>query len=482
MGAMKHQLKYLSLFLLLGLFMACSNTDDTPPDPSGNEPEDFSLTVFHINDQHGRLINFAKIKHIVDEQRKNGEVLLLCGGDMFSGNPVVDNHEDKGYPMIDIMNRVGFDVAVLGNHEFDYGEETLKKRMEQADFDWVCANVDMGATGIPDPNDYTTVQFGKFRLAVVGFVETNGKDDDIIPLTHPWKVQNLTFERFQDVITRYADIKERENADLYLALTHLGESVDHFIAENYGFFDLIVGGHSHTTTSSQVNGVPIVQAGANLEYLGKLTLRFKDGAITSYQHQLIDLNSYPNQDDSLAALIADYEEQSGLDEVIGESAGYHTRSQVGCFYTHALRTYLDADLSIQNTGGIRYSIDEGPITRREVFTVDPFNNGSVIYHMTVRQISDFLRGTRSSIYVSGVSLEQEDDAIIIKDATGKVLGETDVLKIAINDYIPAVYDSYFTETPNIQEKTTAETIIAYLEANPEEVDFTQSFCHFRYSQ
>ncbi|GAI48906.1 unnamed protein product, partial [marine sediment metagenome] len=59
--------------------------------------------------------------------------------------------------MIDVMNKAGFDISVLGNHEFDYGEVNLKNRVEQADFDWVCANIDMGSTGIPEPFDYKTI-------------------------------------------------------------------------------------------------------------------------------------------------------------------------------------------------------------------------------------------------------------------------------------------------------------------------------------
>ncbi len=70
---------------------------------------------------------------------------------------------------------------------------------------------------------------------------------------HPWRVQNLTFQKYNSVISNYSQIKETEEADLYIALTHLGESTDRNIATNYPYFDLIIGGHSHSKTNITVN-------------------------------------------------------------------------------------------------------------------------------------------------------------------------------------------------------------------------------------
>ncbi len=125
--------------------LSCSKNENNSSPIIENESKE--LTIFHINDQHGSIENFAKIKHIVDQEKTLTNVLVVCGGDIFSGNPVVDNHEEKGFPMIDLMNRVGFDISVIGNHEFDYGETVLKERLQQAQFAWVCANVSMNNTG-----------------------------------------------------------------------------------------------------------------------------------------------------------------------------------------------------------------------------------------------------------------------------------------------------------------------------------------------
>lgn len=133
------------LFLqIILLFFGCS-TSNPKQEASQN------LTIFFMNDVHGQIDNFAKVKHIVDLECQKTNVILASSGDVFSGNPVVDNYTEKGYPIIDIMNKTGFDVAVIGNHEFDYGIETLKNRIGQSNFEWICANLDSGNSVLPQP-------------------------------------------------------------------------------------------------------------------------------------------------------------------------------------------------------------------------------------------------------------------------------------------------------------------------------------------
>src|SRR6056297_2216235 len=138
------------------LFFGCS-TNNPQQEASQN------LTIFFVNDVHGQLDNFAKVKHIVDQEKETGNVILACSGDVFSGNPVVDNYTEKGFPMIDVMNQTGFDVATIGNHEFDYGIEILKERIEQSDFEWICANLDSGNSVLPQPPAYTTITSGDLK-------------------------------------------------------------------------------------------------------------------------------------------------------------------------------------------------------------------------------------------------------------------------------------------------------------------------------
>lgn len=471
--------KQLLIISLISFFvLACSKNDSNLTPITENKLKE--LTIFHINDQHGRLENFAKIKYIVDQEKKLTNVLVVSCGDIFSGNPIVDNHEEKGFPMIDLMNKVGFDISVIGNHEFDYGESILKDRFQQSQFEWVCANVNMNNTGIPEPNEYKTITIDDIKVTFLGLLETNGKENDIIPSTHPWRVKNLTFQKYRDVIGNYAQVKENEQSDLFIALTHLGISTDYNIANDYPFFDLIIGGHSHSIVNTTRNGIPIFQAGSNLNYVGKIKLSVKNTKIENLNYELIDLSTYANYDATLKGVIDNYNENANLDAVIGYSEAYHSKSSVGCFYTDALRDEMSVDVTFQNTGGVRNDLNEGDITKREIFSIDPFNNGSVTYTMTVGEIKNFLMGSKAAIYYSGIFIEQDNNTIKISDMNYQLLDNSTNLTIGINDYIPAVYDTYFSQTPTIKPITTAETIIHYLEKNTSPINYTDTNCYFKF--
>ncbi|MFD1294442.1 bifunctional metallophosphatase/5'-nucleotidase [Lutibacter holmesii] len=472
-------MKFKNIFfaLLVFTFTFCSKDSNTTIPTSENELKE--LTIFHINDQHGQINNFSKIKYIIDQEKKETNVIVTCSGDIFSGNPVVDNHQEKGFPMIDLMNKVGFDISVIGNHEFDYGETILKDRFTQSEFDWVCANVAMNSSGIPAPFEYKTITKNNVKVTFLGLVETNGKEDAVIPSTHPWRVQNLTFQKYTDVIDNYSNIKSVEGSDLYIALTHLGKGADSNLATKSPYFDMIIGGHSHSIINVETNNIPVFQAGSNLKYLGKIKITIKDKKIENYTYSLIDLENYTNEDSSIKSTIENYNKNANLTEVIGFAEAYHSKSAVGSFYTDALRVEMNVDATFQNTGGIRNILDQGDILINEIYSIDPFNNGSVTYTMTVGEIKDFLTKSKASLYYAGIEIEQENGTITISK-NNQILDDNSTLTIGMNDYIPAVYDSFFTQTPTLKNFTTAETIINHLKNNAAPINYSTTINYFKF--
>lgn len=464
-------------FLLIITFISC-NDKGTNPAPENEQ----QLTIFFVNDVHGQLNNFAKIKHIVDTEREVTNVLLVSGGDLFSGNPIVDQYNDKGYPMIDIMNKTGFDISVIGNHEFDYGIEILKDRMAQAEFEWICANVDTQSSILPQPNAYTTLDMGDINVTILGLVETFGKPDDIIPATHPWRVAELAFQHYYDVVGAYMNLKEEEGSDLYIALTHLGSYSDNVLANEYPYFDVIIGGHSNDLNQEAVNGIPVLMAGNYLSHLGKIELSIKEKEVTDFEVTLIKLSEYAEFDQELMTAIEEYNNAPEFEEVVGYANSYHTKTELGCFYTKALKEYMNVDVSFQNGGGIRTTLDEGDITVLDIYNIDPFNNGSVVFTMTAEEIKDFFIQTGTGMHVSGITLEQSREEIIMYDESGKEIMDSEILTLGINDYIPAVHDAYFSiDDADIRELTTAETIIQYLKTINGSVDYEGCNHYFRYN-
>lgn len=420
------------------------------------------LTIFFINDPHSRLENFAKIKHIVDEARTETEVLLVAAGDIFSGSPIVDQYEQKGYPIIDIMNRTGFDVVTVGNHEFDYGTNILDDRMAQSEFEWICANVNTEGSDLRQPNPFYTAEVGGLKITFLGLVETNGKPGTFIPSTHPWRVADLEFRPYYDVAAEYNELKKQESADLLVALTHLGLNTDKQLAEFFTFFDMVIGGHTNNEHTGAVNGTPVLMAGKYLSHLGRIDLTIKNRKINSWDASLIDLSTYDEEDVELAQVIDSYQNAPQFEEVVGNATSHHNTTEIGCFYTTALMDFLNVDLSMQNTGGIRDELNEGEITKLEIFNIDPFNNGTVIFTKSVAELSEFLIESASGFHITGVTIEKDGQELLFKK-DGQYLGNNDQVTIGINDYIPAVYDQYFSlDDADVKDMTTAETLIAYL--------------------
>lgn len=448
------------------------------------------LTIFFINDNHSRINNFSKIKSIIGDSDKEGNVIIVNSGDMFSGNPIVDFHEEKGYPVIDLMNRIGFDVAALGNHEFDYGQEVLRERMDQAEFDMLCANMESESPLLEDVPATLTIKEGDLKISFLGVIETNGKPGSVIPSTHPNKLEYLTFMDASDVLGEYSGLKEEQGSDLLILVSHLGHNAhdngtcDYSVARDFPFLDVIIGGHSHSIQDTTINGVHIYQSGAYLNYLGIITLKIKDRKIISEDFELIDLNEYPESDEELQSIIDSYNNNPVFQEVIGTNSVHMIRNQtVGCFYTDALRGYLDADMSIQNPGGIRSDLDAGEIRIMEIYRIDPFNNGLMEYEMSVAEIKSFLAGSGAGFYYSGVILENQPGlGVIIKDEKGNVLDDSQVLSIAINDYLPEIYDDYFPEPSVIYDISTADAMIQYVRSMTEPLLYESCNRFFRYEE
>lgn len=469
----------ISTLLLVSFSILSCRTDSDNTGDFPNEPITKNLTIFIVNDIHGQINNFSKVKYIIDKERQKTNVILTSAGDIFSGNPIVDNYPEKGYPIIDIMNKVGFDVSVIGNHEFDYGEVNLKNRVNQASFKWVCSNVEMNSSGIPQPFEYITINVNNLKVTFLGLLETDGKDDDIIPSTHPWRVKNIVFEQPKNVVSKYSKIKEQEGSDLYIALTHIGYNKnnnkigDYQLAQQFPYFDLIIGGHSHSKVENVVNSIPIFQAGSYLKNLGKIEMTITDKKIKSIKYELIDLSSRSEHDSELKKIIEVYNDNPFFNEVIGYSHLNHDRPQVGSFIAEALRAKLNVDLTFQNTGGVRSNLNFGDITKREIYEVLPFNNPIMIYEMTVAEIKTFLKESGSGFYYSGIKFENSNGSIDVKDLNGNLIPENTILSVGLNDYIPAVYDTYFPSNGVVLSQTDAETVISYLEEINSEVNYSE---------
>ncbi len=425
-----------------------------------------TVVIFAINDPHSEIENFAKIKPLIDaEKAKNEKVYFVSGGDLFSGNPIVDYHKDKGYPMIDMLNKTELDVSVIGNHEFDYGQAILNDRLNQANFPFICDNVSGGTGKLGNIQGSTIITKDSFSIAFVGVVETGSPGG--YPLTHPKKIQGLSFTEGLDSFENYKDLKINDDVDLIVALTHYGSYKDEEILENYDFVDLVIGGHNDQEYGvAHANGYKVM-SGVNLEKISKTTLTVTNKQITNFEFELINLSD-PNLaiDNSLSIDIDTYFNNPNFYTNIGYSLSTLTNNSTGCFYTDALQVISNSDMVIQNSGGIRDRIYEGIITPFSIYSIDPFGNGFDTYTMTVSELRNFLNEYPSSYsYSLDVSFKvfknENNEFIFFKDEI--LLQDNSQVTLSLNDYISNVFPNLFPTKPSYSfPLTTADYIIEYL--------------------
>lgn len=454
----------LKVSFLAGMIFLVGCSQDNGSDPITPEPETKAETIviFSINDPHGKIHNFDKIAAIIEkEKEKESQVFFVSGGDIFSGNPIVDYHPEKGFPIVDLMGKAGMDVSALGNHEFDYGQEILKERMIQADFPFLCANLVESTSGFTLPQGKVIIEKDGFEIAFLSVVETGSSDNK--PLSHPKKLAGLEFTEGVTAMKKFETDEEVQAADLVVALTHYGKSGDRMILEQHNFVDLVIGGHNHSIYNEEVSGRYMVQSGADLKYLTKLSLTVEDGKVTDYVYKLIDLNTVTERDPELTQLIEEYNNQPEFFVEIGTSLQDHDAAETACFYTTALQTITGADLVFQNYGGIRARLDYGTITPFDIYTIDPFQNGLESYSMDVAKVEEFINASYvSSLAYSGLRMETINGRLELLNAEGEQLADNTLIKVALSDYLTSVYSGDFTNPEKIFEKTTAEYLIDYL--------------------
>jgi len=253
------------------------------------------LVILHTNDTHSQVEctdntaaqpnmgGYARRMGIIDSIRlAEPNVLLLDAGDYFQGTPYFNFF--KGRIEIDAMNRMHYDAATLGNHEFDNGLDTLAAMLALADFPVVCANYTVKGTPLePFVRPWIVIKRFGLRIGIFGLTvspesliaENNYKG---ITYLDPIEVAQKTSEL----------LKKRKHCDVIICLSHLGtleEGLpvsDYDIARQTEFIDVIIGGHTHTllddnTVAENKNGkkVALTQMGKSGLFLGKIDLRLK---------------------------------------------------------------------------------------------------------------------------------------------------------------------------------------------------------------
>lgn len=475
-------LKQFWLFFIAIVFIACDKSSDDNEinnDPPKIQDKTESIVILHMNDMHADINDFAKIANYVDQTRQNNEnVFLLSAGDLFSGDPVVDQYQKKGYPMIHLMNELKFDLSTIGNHEFDYGQKVLNERIEDANFPFVCANIDASKATLKQPEPYKILKTKKgFEIFCLGVIETSTKiGDRYIPSTHPDRVKEIDFPYFSEVIGQYKSHKKENN--LCVLLSHLGQGQDVKMARQYGFLDLIVGGHSHSKISKPYieNNALICQAGSRGSYIGQIELMIdKEGKVISKSAKLIDVSKLTTEKESIKNLIKDYNNNPVLDRVLGHNKATLTdKDKLGALMCDAVNWKVKTDMAFQNSGGIRSILYGGDVKVKDVYRIDPFGNQAIVYNLTCSEIRSLLKNSRrGELKVSGINIFYgNNDVIRLQSYDGKLLDETRTYRVGLSSYIASAYTFDHEDKGQNSYITTAQCLMDFIE-DKKQIDYSK---------
>jgi 5'-nucleotidase / UDP-sugar diphosphatase len=373
--------------------------------------EQAEIRILHVNDFHGfaepykpfgsneRVGGIAYLAAKVEELRKEKPSFLLSAGDMIQGNNWANLFQ--GESVIELMNEMRFDAMVVGNHEFDFGPEVLKKRVSEANFPVLGANVE----GLKILTPYIIKELRGAKIAIIGLVT-----EDVPISTHPRNIPGIKFSSPMDTVEKY--VKELKNkTHMIVVLSHIGHPVDRILAEKVKGIDVIVGGHSHTkvTKPVKVGDTIIVQAWEYGRALGLLDLTLKDGKIVRFEGYLEETKpKIGKEDQKVLAIVEKYKQK--MDAVLNREVGEvdvdldgergnvrKKETNLGNFIADILKDVSKADVAIINGGGIRASIKKGEIRVKEIYTALPFDNYIVAIKLTGRQIREALEHGVSGI-------------------------------------------------------------------------------------
>lgn len=410
------------------------------------------IVIVSTNDVHASFELMPKMITLVDQLRaENDHVLVLDGGDRWTGNPYIDKAEYQGEPLIKLMNRVGYDYGAMGNHEFDYNQQVLADRMADAEFQLLCANADFTGTPVEEfVKPYEIFDIAGVRMAIVSFIQLNSAG---IPSAMPTLVEGVTFRDGVEAAKEYRFL--RDSADVVVALTHLGYTTDSVMVCREEYFDLVVGGHSHThiPNGEIINGTLVTQTGGNMEGVGITRIKLKGNKIKSITNEVISL------DDIKANVNATtYVESCIVSSSMNSIAGgfEKTLDEIGLInmFGDVMREYTNADVALQNIGSIRVdSISRGRVSVATVYSLEPFNNHIVWQEMTTAQMRDMIiniYGNEPASYIdlnpSGMNytlcIDNNFKIVDIKftDLNGKPLSETKKYRVASSNYVSVAYE------------------------------------------
>lgn len=415
----------ISAALVIGIFPAIPAIADTDDSTSSGE----SVYVLYTNDIHCEVSGYPALAAYRAQLLENGEnVVTVDAGDAIQGEAI--GAQTKGSAIINIMNTVGYDYAIPGNHEFDYSLSTFLDLTKNADFTYLSANFVDLQTDSTVFTPYAVKDFDGKKAAFIGICtpETYTKSTPVYFQDENGNyLYSFSENTFYETIQNTIDQAREDGADIVIAVGHLGingtasgwKSTD-VIANTTGI-DVFIDGHSHETIANNIyqnkdgEDVPLTSTGTKFDNFGIMKIQM-DASDASNDISITAQLLHPSEvtyDSSEAASEAYHSVQNKIDhynqelsylyEVLGTAEIELTinnaegvrrirsgETNLGDFVADAYRSICQADIALVNGGGIRASVSAGDVTRKSLMDVNPWSNAMCVIEASGQQILDAL--------------------------------------------------------------------------------------------
>ncbi len=476
------------------------------------EDPDKSFVIIHTNDTHCFYdgdggVGFPTVTALAEQYSEETTVFTVDAGDFLQGNSYGTMTQGEG--SIHIMNSVGYDLVVPGNHEFDFGFETFLKRMEQLECPVICANLVYKDSGELIFDEYLIIERNGVKVGFFGLLTTETESSIMAG-----KMGNSLVTDPIEAAERMVSLLEKENVDSIVAVGHLGVSKEGFttsdeLCKSVPGIDIFIDGHSHTemeygkvcdgSITLEESDTVIASTGYHLHNVGVITSTPEGITAELYRGPALPCETVSKTIESVCSVVdEELKTVIGSTEIVlvGERDLIRNgETNLGDFATDALRKATDSDVAIINSGGLRTSIQKGDISLKAVYDVMPFLNytctvevpGSVLWEEM--EFSLNLMGATKGGYLqfSGMDVTYDptaasghkvvsikvDGAEVDKDATYKVAtldfiaggGDGNIFfkgyTIQRNDILDKIFINYIKEIGTVTDTTiTGDRLVA----------------------
>ena len=366
-----------------------------------------TVTIYHTSDTHGFFYpkngqgSAAALAAVLKKGPK--EFLLLDGGDFAEGT--VETQRSNGLKAVQLMNRLGYHAATVGNHEFAFWDEGFDALLAAAQFDVLAANMALmqGGTLPENIRPYRIYRLGDLNVAVIGLANRNPTK----------KSQKYRFTKPLAALEKALEEAERQKPDLVVVLVHdsladSGQGKSNYVGEIARRFSgrvhVVLGGHAHKIFQNEFRkGILFAESGAHFQNVTKVTIKTNDktGKIKEIRSELIELEINRTGEDKKIKNYAQSLREPDADVIIGKTAAAflkksfvqgHMDDPVNNWVADATCRYAPADVCIHNTAGARTGLPKGDVTRRDIMELYPFDNTVVTAVVDGKSLKELVAG------------------------------------------------------------------------------------------